>query len=129
MTIRRREIIVGAASIACSGIASAAEDNKMFGLIGMITVVAGQQDALINILLESTANMPGCLSYVIAKDAADQNAIWITEVWDSKASHDASLKLPAVINAIASARPMIAGSGSRVVTTPIGGHGLPAKSG
>ena len=129
MTIRRREIIVGAASIACSGIPSAAEDNKMFGLIGKITVVAGQQDALINILLESTVNMPGCLSYVIAKDAADQNAIWITEVWDSKESHDASLKLPAVINAIASARPMIAGSGSRVVTTPIGGHGLPPKSG
>ena len=31
--------------------------------------------------------MPGCLSYVVAKDPADENAIWITEVWDSQASH------------------------------------------
>ena len=40
--------------------------------------------------------MPGCLSYIVATDPADANAIWITEAWDSKASHDASLSLPQV---------------------------------
>ena len=98
----------------------------MYGLIGKMTAVAGQRDALIAILLEggSTDAMPGCLSYIVATDPADADAIWITEVWDSKASHDASLTLPAVREAITRARPMIAGFGDSVVTTPVGGYGL-----
>ena len=38
----------------------------MFGLIGKMTAVAGQRDALAEILLEGTASMPGCLSYIVA---------------------------------------------------------------
>jgi quinol monooxygenase YgiN len=68
--------------------------------------------------------MPGCLSYIVANDPADANAIWITEVWDSKASHEASLKLPSVQAAIAKGRPMITGFGERFETEPVGGHGL-----
>jgi len=34
--------------------------------------------------------------------------------------------LPAVKKAIAAARPMIAGFGDQVITTPVGGFGLPA---
>jgi quinol monooxygenase YgiN len=68
--------------------------------------------------------MPGCLSYIVATDSNDANAIWITEAWDSKASHDASLSLPQVKAAIAKARPLIAGFGDGVVTTPVGGYGL-----
>jgi len=89
----------------------------------MITA-PGQRGAVAAILAESTADMPGCRSYIIATDPSDENAIWITEVWDNEASHKASLSLPAVKNAIARARPMIAGFGERFVTTPIGGHGL-----
>ncbi len=73
--------------------------------------------------------MPGCLSYIVAKDATDENAIWVTEVWDSKGSHDASLSLSSVKEAIATARPMMASFGSNVVTTPVGGHGLTATKG
>ena len=40
--------------------------------------------------------MPGCLSYVVAHDTTEPDAIWITEVWDSEASHKGSLSLPAV---------------------------------
>ena len=83
-----------------------------------------QRDQLIAILLEGTAEMPGCRSYIIAKDSADENAIWITEVWDGKASHEASLSLPAVQKAIAKGRPMIAGFGDRFTTIPVGGQGL-----
>jgi quinol monooxygenase YgiN len=68
----------------------------MYGLIGKMTAVPGKRDALIDILLEGVADMPGCLSYVVAKDPNDANAIWITEVWDSKSSHEASLTLPSV---------------------------------
>ena len=87
----------------------------------------GQRDALIAILLDGAANMPGCLSYIIAHDPADPNAIWITEAWDSRASHQASLALPSVRQAITKGRALIAGFGERFETTPIGGHGLAPK--
>lgn len=101
-------------------------DKRMYGLIGKMTTVAGQRDALIAILLEGTEKMPGCLSYVVAKDPSDENAIWITEVWDSKESHEASLKLPAVQRAIGKGRPLIAGFDTHIVTEPVGGQGLPS---
>jgi quinol monooxygenase YgiN len=63
----------------------------MYGMIGKVSAVAGQRDALAAILLEGTQAMPGCLSYVVATDPADADALWITEVWDSQASHQAAL--------------------------------------
>ena len=96
----------------------------MYGLIGKMTAVAGQRDALAGILLESTGAMPGCFSYVIAGDPAEPDALWITEVWDNAASHKASLGLPAVQAAIARAKPLIAGFSNRVETVPLGGYGL-----
>ena len=96
----------------------------MYGLIGKMTAVSGQRDALAAVLLEGTGAMPGCLSYVVATDPADPDALWITEVWDSQASHQASLALPAVKAAIAKGRPLIAGFSNRVETTPLGGYGL-----
>jgi len=68
--------------------------------------------------------MPGCLTYIVAKDAADEDAIWITEVWDSKASHDASISIPGVKETIAKGRPLIAAFGTPTITTPVGGRGL-----
>jgi quinol monooxygenase YgiN len=97
----------------------------MYGLIAKMTAVAGQRDTLAAILLEGSVAMPGCLSYVIAADPADSDALWVTEVWDSPASHHASLGLPAVKAAISRGRPLIAGFSNRVETTPIGGIGLP----
>lgn len=96
----------------------------MYGLIGKMIAVPGQREALIAILLEGIADMPGCLSYVVAKDPEDLNAIWITEVWGNKASHEASLSLPVVRQAISRAKPLIAGFGKPFVTEPVGGHGL-----
>lgn len=128
MPVRRREFLVmgGVAVMAMSAGAwgAAGSGGEMYGLIGKMTAAEGKRDELISILLESAANMPGCLSYVVAKDTSDANAIWVTEVWDSKSSHDASLALPAVKGAIAKGRPLIAGFGERFITEPVGGHGL-----
>lgn len=96
----------------------------MYGLIGKMNVVAGKRDELVDILVNGVAGMPGCLSYIVALDSADKNAIWITEVWDSQESHQASLTLPSVQEAIAQGRPLIAGFGERFETVPQGGHGL-----
>ncbi len=73
--------------------------------------------------------MPGCHSYVVARDATDADALWVTEVWDSQASHQASLALPSVQEAITRGRPRIAGFSQRYETAPIGGHGLAAGEG
>jgi quinol monooxygenase YgiN len=96
----------------------------MYGLIGKMIAQPGQRDALLEIMLEAIHGMPGCRSYVVARDPANADAIWITEVWDDQQSHQASLALPAVQAAIARARPLIAGFGERFQTDPVGGVGL-----
>lgn len=106
------------------GRAKAKQGTSMYGLIGRMIAAPGKRDELASILLEGTGAMPGCLSYIIAADPTNPDALWITEAWDSKDSHAASLKLPAVQAAIAKGRPLIAGFDSRSETTPLGGHGL-----
>ena len=127
MTIDRRAFLVLAAASGVTATAAAAPAqpaSRMYGLIGKMSAVPGQRDALLAILLESTQAMPGCLSYVMATDPADADALWITEVWTDAASHKASLTLPSVQAAIAKARPLIAGFNNRVETVPVGGVGL-----
>ena len=98
----------------------------MWGLIAKITLLPGKRDEMIRILKESAAEMPGCLSYVVAKDAADENTIWVTEVWDGMASHDASLSLPAVKNAIPLGKAIVSHFERIAVTSPVWGAGSPA---
>lgn len=96
----------------------------MYGLIVKLTVVLGRREEMIGILKESAVNMPGCFNYVVAKDAADENALWVTEVWDSVASHDASLSLPSVKNAIPRAKAIVSGFEKIAATSPVWGVGL-----
>lgn len=96
----------------------------MYGLIGKMKCVAGMRDELVSILMEGSSAMPGCLSYIIARDPTDPDAIWITEAWESQQQHQASLKLASVQAAIGRARPLLAGFGERFETEPVGGHGL-----
>ncbi len=98
--------------------------STMYGLIGKINATEGRRDELIEILLQGTRDMPGCLTYIIAKDVESADAIWITEVWESEAHHQASLELPDVQDAMAKGRPLIAGFGERFETEPVGGRGL-----
>ena len=100
------------------------ETKPMYGIIGKMLAHPGKRDELIEILLAGTQNMPGCKSYIVSKDLADENALWINEVWDSKESHTASLQLQSVQSAIAKGKPLIAGFGERFETEPVGGHGL-----
>ena len=100
----------------------------MYGLIGKIIAIHGQSEALISILINGISGMPGCISYVVAKDASDSDAVWVTEVWTNKESHLNSLSLPPVKHAINLGKPLIAGFGERFETIPIGGHGIKAHS-
>ena len=96
-----------AALMACT---SAEKDAPMpFDVNSKITLAEGQREAFIEILEAGTQNMPGNISYTVTKDIADDNLIWIAEVWESEAAHKASLSLPSVIEAITKGRPMITG--------------------
>ncbi len=96
----------------------------MYGLIGKMKATSGQRDALIAILLGGVSGMPGCLSYVVAQDPQDSDALWITEVWDNQKSHNASLSLPSVKAAIEHGKPLIAAFEQHIETIPVGGHGI-----
>ena len=97
------------------------EENPSFGMIGKMKAVAGKRDELVAILGAGTGAMPGCLVYLIAEDAKDADAIWITEIWDRKESHAASLQLPEVRAAIAKGRPLIADFELSAETRPLPG--------
>lgn len=99
----------------------------MYGLIGRMLAESGKREELLAIMLEGNAAMPGCISYVIARDPKSEDGIWITEVWDSKESHGASLQLPHVQVTIAKARPIIAGFAEFFETEPLGGIGLSGR--
>lgn len=128
MILGRREFVATAVGAIPYALFASAETviggSKMYGLIGNIAAVEGKRDELIKILLEGVNEMPGCLSYVVAKDPKDANGIWVTEVWDSKDSHAASLELPTVKAAIAKGKLLIAKFGSYNETEPMGGLGL-----
>ena len=132
MPLTRREFVtiagVSVATVSHPDLVATAEEQGMYGLIGKIKAVSGERDTLISILLEGMVSMPGCLSYIVAKDPTDADVIWVTEAWDSQASHKASLTLESVQQAIAKGRPLIAGFDERFETVPIGGHGLAAQS-
>ena len=101
--------------------------GKMYGLIGKMVAVDGKREELIKLLVEGTSKMPGCLSYVVARDAVDADGVWVTEVWDSKESHANSLKLPEVKEAIAKGKLLIKSFDAYHETEPVGGHGLGRK--
>lgn len=129
----RRSIVLLAVTALCAGVFGLVPvqgddppkgGRKMYGLIGKMTAVEGKRDELIAILLQGTREMTGCLSYIVAKDPADATSVWVTEVWEDEASHQASLSLPAVREAIAKGKPLIAKFDQRVITEPVGGRGL-----
>lgn len=127
MTATRRQTLSAAFGLAVGATALPAfGDTPMYGLIGRIMATPGNRAELAAILLEGTGAMPGCLSYVVAEDAEEPDALWVTEVWDSADSHRASLSLPGVQAAIARGRPLIAGFDNRRETRPLGGAGLAA---
>ena len=49
----------------------------------------------------------------------------MTEIWDTKADHAASLSLEGVLELIEQARPLIAAISDRSEFEPVGGKGLP----
>lgn len=105
--------------------------QQYFGLHGTLKAKPGERDRLLAVLLDAAngaSAMPGCRLYVVSLVPDDADAIAVTEIWDDKAAHDASLSLESVRATIARARPFIAGFGSSSSFTPVGGVGADAAA-
>lgn len=98
-----------------------------YGLHGSLRATEGNGEALTDLLLDAAAAVQqgdGCQLYLVSRDPADAELVWVTEVWTDRESHDASLQDPATIEMIVKARPIIAGFGDRSEFVPVGGTGI-----
>ena len=81
-----------------------------YGLHGKLDAAPGKGKALAAILLEAAelvAKSKGCHVYLVSQVTETPDEVWITEAWDSKEDHDASLQNPAVRALIGKAMPLI----------------------
>lgn len=84
---------------------------KKYGLHGNLKATPGKGAELAAILLQASqlvATAKGCQLYYISRTTDAPDTIWITEVWDSQADHDASLQVPGVRELIGQAMPILA---------------------
>lgn len=99
-----------------------------FGLHGKLQATTGNGDKLASILLEAAqlvSTAKGCQLYLIGKDPLEKDAVWVTEVWDSKEDHDLSLSGAGVRELIAQAMPLLDGKPAPgQVLDILGGAGL-----
>lgn len=67
-----------------------------YGHIGSMKATAGHRDDVISILLSGVDGLrrAGCHLYIVSAAQGDDETIWVSEVWESKKHHDASLQLP-----------------------------------
>jgi len=100
--------------------------NFPYAMTGKLTARLGMGKQLADVLIRAskiTAHMPGCRAYIVLDDAKDESVIWVFEMWDDKASHDASLQDENVRALIAEAMPMLAGAPDGSEFRVLGGHG------
>ncbi len=82
-----------------------------YGLLGKLKAKEGNGEELASILLQAAhlvSTAKGCRLYLISKAENDDDAVWVTEVWDSKEDHDNSLRVEGVRALISQALPILA---------------------
>ena len=97
-----------------------------YGYLGSMKTRPGHRDAVVDILVGGADGLreAGCDLYVVGVAETDDVTIWVSEVWQSKAHHAASLQLPATRAAIAEAMPMLAGEFTSQEVDVRGGLGV-----
>lgn len=104
-----------------------------YGLHGHLQAIAGKGAELAEILLEASqlvSSAKGCHLYVVSTDELKPDAVFVTEIWDSKEDHDQSLNVPGVKELIGRAMPILAGPPQRgQVLSILGGAGLAKSAG
>ena len=101
-----------------------------YGYIGTMKTKPGRRDDVVSILLDGIDALPaaGCNAYIVSLSNADSDTIHITEVWQTKAHHEASLQLPEIKASIAKAIPMLTGEFTSEELNVVGGLALSPPS-
>lgn len=99
-----------------------------YGYIGSMRTRQGHRDDVIEILLGGAEGLreAGCQLYAVGTDQADADVIWVSEIWESREQHDASLQLPETKAAIGRAMPLLTGEFTRQEVNVVGGLGVAA---
>jgi quinol monooxygenase YgiN len=97
-----------------------------YGRIGSMKTTPGHRDDVVAILLGAADGLrgAGCDLYLVGASDADDTTIWVTEVWQSREHHNASLQLPETRAAIGMAMPMLTGEFTSHELTIAGGLGV-----
>ena len=101
-----------------------------YGYIGTMKTKPDERDAVVSILLDGidALRAAGCHAYIVSLSNTDGDTIHVTEVWQTKGHHEASLQLPEVKASIAKAMPMLTGEFTREELNVVGGLGLSPAS-
>lgn len=83
----------------------------VFANVGTLGTVPGERDALVAHLTRRTSVLSevGCLAYEVGTNDAEPDTVFVIELWQDAAAHQASLALPEVQASIAQARPLLSG--------------------
>jgi quinol monooxygenase YgiN len=78
---------------------------------GTLGTHPGRRDELVARLIQRNDSLHklGCQLYEVGTSDEQPDTVFVVEVWDSAAAHQASLKQPEVVAAIAEARPLLDG--------------------
>lgn len=82
-----------------------------FANVGTLGTQPGQREAVIAILTRSNPQLAeaGCLLYEVGTSEEQPDTVFVTELWTSSETHQESLQLPSVREAIAEAMPLLTG--------------------
>jgi quinol monooxygenase YgiN len=75
-------------------------------------------------MLDHTETEPGTQRYVLLRDSADENVLWMYELYQDQASLEVHQSSDAMKALGAAIRPFLAGRPELFFTTPVGGKGL-----
>lgn len=99
--------------------------NK-FGMYVKFTAHPGQRDALANNLMDvaqAMQTLAGCHLYIVNISPEESDTVWVTEVWESAADHQASLSIDKFKADIQRTMSLIA-KVEKIELQPIGGKGF-----
>jgi len=97
-----------------------------YGLFGKFTAQPGKRDELKEILLQAAQLLQrneDCLHYLVSTTNTPDE-IWVTELWNTKEAHDASLAPEDIRSLIQGAMPLIASMSDQTELEVAGGKGL-----
>ncbi len=100
--------------------------DMRYGYIGSMKVKPGHRAEVVAVLVAGADGLrkAGCHLYVVTESATDEDTVWVSEVWESKEHHDASLQLPEAKASISKVMPLLTGEFTRQETCVAGGLGI-----